>query len=141
MMQSDNQPARKENSSSVKSVLGLFKHHLFIWGFIIVMILIGLMIGIDKKIIVFITIILSVFTQIFAGLGGLIAAIPLIGPFIIKVLTIPFFWLVNAIGYFVGAVAIKKGYTSEFTKTRVLTLALLIGIIIGYILGHAIPLR
>ena len=49
MMQSDNQPARKENSSSVKSVLGLFKHHLFIWGFIIVMILIGLMIGIELK--------------------------------------------------------------------------------------------
>jgi uncharacterized membrane protein len=56
-------------------------------------------------------------------------------------LAIPFFWILNALGYFVGAVAIKKGYRSEFTKSRILTLALLIGIIIGYIIGHLIPMR
>jgi hypothetical protein len=45
------------------------------------------------------------------------------------------------LGYFVGAVAIKKGYRAEFTKSRVLTLALLTGIIIGYIIGHLVPMR
>ncbi|MBT3217261.1 MAG: hypothetical protein HOD97_03845 [Candidatus Marinimicrobia bacterium] len=118
-----------------------YRRHFVVWALIGIIIFVSLKLGIDKKIIVFVTVILGVFTQVFVGLGGLIAAVPLIGPIIIKVLTIPFFWIVNAIGYFVGAVAIKKGYTSEFTKTRVLTLALLIGIIIGYILGHAIPLR
>lgn len=140
-MQLDNQNNPHKNTNSLKEILGTFKYHIFIWTLIILLIIAGIQFGVDKKIIVFITIILGVFTQVFAGLGGLIAAVPLIGPIIIKVLTIPFFWLINAMGYFVGAVAIKKGYTSEFTKTRVLTLALLIGIIIGYILGHAIPLR
>lgn len=140
-MQLDNQKNPHKNTNSLKEILGTFKYHIFIWTLIILLIIAGIQFGVDKKIIVFITIILGVFTQVFAGLGGLIAAVPLIGPIIIKVLTIPFFWLINAMGYFVGAVAIKKGYTSEFTKTRVLTLALLIGIIIGYILGHAIPLR
>ena len=97
--------------------------------------------GIDLKVVVFGTIVIGVFTQAFAGLAALIATIPLIGPFIIKVLAIPFFWILNALGYFVGAVAIKKGYRSEFTKSRILTLALLIGIIIGYIIGHLIPMR
>lgn len=123
------------------SMLKAYQRHLWIWLGIALIIVLSLRLGIDEKIIVFVTILLGVFTQAFVGLGGLIAAIPFIGPIIIKVLTIPFFWLINALGYFVGAVAIKKGYTSEFTKTRILTLALLIGIIIGYVLGHIIPLR
>jgi hypothetical protein len=47
----------------------------------------------------------------------------------------------NALGYFVGVIAIKRGYSGEFMKSRVLTVALLVGIIVGYIIGHLIPLR
>ncbi len=97
--------------------------------------------GIDKKIIVFVTLILGFFTQIFAGFGALIAMVPWIGPLVIKVFTIPFFWMVNAMGYFVSIIAIKKGYSKQFTRSRVLTVAMLFGIIIGYVLGHIIPLR
>jgi len=115
--------------------------HIIIWIFISSAIAVALKFGIDKKVVVFGTLVIGVFTQAFAGLAALLAAVPLIGPFIIKVFAIPFFWVLNALGYFVGAVAIKKGYRREFTKSRVLTLALLIGIIIGYIIGHLIPMR
>jgi len=57
------------------------------------------------------------------------------------VLAIPFFWILNGLGYFVGMIAIKRGYSGEFMKSRVLTLALLVGIVVGYIIGHIIPLR
>ena len=67
--------------------------------------------------------------------------IPLIGPLIIKAISIPVFWFLNAMGYVVSGVAIKKGYATELAKSRIVTLGLLIGIIIGYILGHLIPLR
>jgi hypothetical protein len=53
----------------------------------------------------------------------------------------PFFWIVNGLGYFVSVIAIKKGYTKEMVRSRVLTLALLVGILIGYILGHLLPIR
>ena len=96
--------------------------------------------GIDKKFLVFIAFIISVFTEVFVGLSAFIAAIPIIGPMIIKIITIPFFWIFNAMGTLVSAIAIKKGYATEFAKGRILTLALLIGIIIGYILGNLIPL-
>ena len=126
---------------SKQPFLNTYGKQILIWSVITAVIGISLKMGIDQKVVVFGTIVIGVFTQAFAGLAALIATIPLIGPFIIKVLAIPFFWILNALGYFVGAVAIKKGYRSEFTKSRILTLALLIGIIIGYIIGHLIPMR
>ena len=123
---------------------GFFKQrwkHILAWALILVIIIIALKMEVDGKIVVFVTLILGFFTQIFAGFGALIALVPWIGPFIIKVFTIPFFWLLNAMGYFVSIIAIKKGYSKQLTRSRVLTVALLFGIIIGYVLGHIIPLR
>jgi len=126
---------------ALKTFLKTYKHQIFIWISIATVIAVALKFGIDKKAVVFGTVVVGVFTQAFAGFAALIAAVPLIGPFIVKVFAIPFFWLLNALGYFVGAIAIKKGYSREFTKSRVLTLALLIGIILGYIIGHLVPMR
>ena len=47
---------------------------------------------VDGKLVVFITLILGFFTQIFAGVGALISMVPWIGPFIIKIFTIPSSW-------------------------------------------------
>ena len=115
--------------------------YLLVWIVILLIIIIALKMGVDEKIVVFVTLALGFFTQIFAGFGALIAMVPWIGPFIIKVFTIPFFWMLNAMGYFVSIIAIKKGYSKQLTRSRVLTVALLFGIIIGYVLGHIIPLR
>ena len=115
--------------------------HILAWALILVIIIIALKMEVDGKIVVFVTLILGFFTQIFAGFGALIAMVPWVGPFIIKVFTIPFFWLLNAMGYFVSIIAIKKGYSKQLTRSRVLTVALMFGIIIGYVLGHIIPLR
>ena len=123
---------------------GFFKQrwkHILAWALILVIIIIALKMEVDGKIVVFVTLILGFFTQIFAGFGALIAMVPWVGPFIIKVFTIPFFWLLNAMGYFVSIIAIKKGYSKQLTRSRVLTVALMFGIIIGYVLGHIIPLR
>ena len=96
--------------------------------------------GIDRKIIVFAAFIIGVFTELFVGIIALIAAIPLIGPMIIKVVSIPVFWVLNALGTLVSGIAIKKGYATELAKGRIMTLALLIGMIIGYIIGNLLPL-
>lgn len=97
--------------------------------------------GIDKKLIVFTAFIIGVFTEIFAGIGILVAAIPVVGPMIVKVVSIPVFWILNALGTLVSGIAIKKGYATELAKGRIMTLALLIGMIIGYIIGNLIPLQ
>ena len=97
--------------------------------------------GINQRIVVLITLVLGIFTQIFSGVTSLIALIPFFGPFIIKVISIPIFYILNAAGWVVSGIAIKKGYANELSKSRTVTLALLIGIIIGYILGNIIPLE
>jgi len=118
-----------------------YKFHILLWVFIGVAVVVALQYGVDEKIVVFTTLVLGIFTQVFAGLGALIAMIPIIGPILIKVITIPFFWMINALGHGVSIVAIKKGYTNELVKSRVLTIALLIGIVLGYIMGNLIPLQ
>ena len=118
-----------------------YKFHILLWILIGAAVVVALQYGVDEKIVVFTTLILGIFTQVFAGLGALIAMIPIIGPILIKIITIPFFWMINALGHGVSIVAIKKGYTNELVKSRVLTIALLIGIVLGYIMGNLIPLQ
>ena len=96
---------------------------------------------VDKKLIAVMTLTLGLLTKAFAGLGAMVSLLPVVGPLIVKLLTMPFFWIVNGLGYFVSVIAIKKGYTKEMVRSRVLTLALLVGILIGYILGHLLPIR
>ena len=123
------------------AIIKRYKFHIFLWVLIGVAVAVALRYGVDEKIVVFSTLVLGIFTQVFAGLGALIAMIPIIGPILIKVVTIPFFWIINAVGHGVSIVAIKKGYTNELVKSRVLTIALLIGIVLGYIMVNLIPLQ
>ena len=127
------------------TLVSKLKWKILVW--ITLMIVLGLTFfyghqyGINQRIIILITLALGTFTQIFSGITSLIALIPFFGPFILKVISIPIFYILNAMGWVVSAVAIKKGYVNELSKSRTITLALLVGIIIGYILGNIIPLN
>ena len=123
-----------------KTLLKIFYKKILFWIFLAVIVAIAINHGIDKKLIVFSAFIISVFTEVFVGFSALIAAVPVIGPMIIKIVTIPVFWIFNAMGTLVSGLAIKKGYATELARGRILTLALLIGMIIGYIIGNLIPL-
>ena len=124
-----------------KSILFYYRYKIIIWVFIMLVVSTAIIYGIDKKLIVFTAFIFGVFTEIFAGLGVIVAAIPLIGPMIIKIVSVPIFWILNALGTLVSGIAIKKGYATELARGRIMTLALLIGMIIGYIIGNIIPLQ
>ena len=95
----------------------------------------------DIRAITIITLLLGYITNVFVGLTTLVGLVPVIGPLIVKIFTIPFFWLLNGLGYFTSAYAIKKGYGRDIMSHRLIIIILLIGIILGYILGHLIPVR
>lgn len=120
----------KANPKTILTILG-----------IILAVYLMIVFKLDVRAIAIITLILGYITNVFAGITALIALVPLIGPLIVKVFTIPFFWLLNGMGYFTSAYAIKKGYGRDVAKHRLITIALLTGIVLGYILGHLIPLR
>ena len=123
------------------TILLSYRKRVVIWMIAGGMIFTASYYGIDKKLIVFTAFIIGVFTEIFTGIGVLVAAIPVVGPMIIKIVSIPVFWILNALGTLVSGIAIKKGYATELAKGRIMTLALLIGMIIGYIIGNLIPLQ
>ena len=127
------------------SIISYYKWKILFWSILFSLIgaalVYGPEYGINQRIVVFITLVLGIFTQVFTGITSLIALIPFFGPFILKVISIPIFYILNAVGWIVSGIAIKKGYVNELSKSRTVTLALLIGIIIGYILGNVIPLE
>ena len=125
-------------------ILSNLKWRIILWILLFTIIYLaftyGKQYGINQRIIILATLVLGVFTQIFTGITSLIAIIPFFGPFILKVVSIPIFYFLNALGWVVSAIAIKKGYVNELSRSRTVTFALLVGIIIGYILGNIIPL-
>ena len=127
------------------SIIYSYKWKIFFWMILLFLIVSAMVYGpeygVNQRIVILFTLALGIFTQIFSGITSLIAVIPFFGPFIIKVISIPIFYILNAVGWIVSGIAIKKGYTKELSKSRTVTLALLIGIIIGYILGNIIPLE
>lgn len=123
------------NLNRFKSYLRPLSKILLLWLVIFLIVALGIHFGVDKKIIGIAVAIFGFLTNAFAGLFTLIAFIPFVGPLIVKVVTLPIFWIFNGLGYFLSAFAIKRGYSKEVMNYRVLTMAFLLGIIIGFILG------
>lgn len=111
---------------------------IIIWIAILIFIELGLQFGLDKKIIAVFAVIFGILGNAFAGLIAIIALVPIIGPLIVKVLSLPVFWLLNAIGYYVSVVAIKKGYSKNVINYRVITIIFLLGFTFGYLIAKLI---
>jgi hypothetical protein len=118
----------------------LYRNRRFIitWTIIIVAIALGLYLKIDKEAIAVGVVIFGIIANAFAGLAGLIAMIPFIGPLLIKVLSLPVFWLLNALGYYVSVIAIKKGYGRDVVSYRMITVIFLVGFAVGFIIAKLI---
>lgn len=108
------------------------------WVIIIVFVEMGILLGWDKKVIGLVVALFGIITSAFTGMVAIIGLVPLVGPLVAKVLTIPIIWILNALGYFVSIIAIKKGFKKEVLDYRVLTVSLLTGVVIGYVLGKLI---
>jgi hypothetical protein len=95
----------------------------------------GLQFNVDRSVIAGSVIVVGLLSNAFAWLLGIIAWVPIIGPLIVKVLSIGFIWLLNAVGYLVSYIAIRRGYSKDVLTYRGLTVAIIIGIVIGFVLG------
>ncbi len=115
-----------------------FRKILIIWIVLAGFVIISLLLGLDKAAVTFIAILFGFISQAFIGLINLIALIPFVGPLIAKVLALPIYWILNALGYFVSLIAIKKGYSKDVLTYRVLTIVFLIGMTVGFVIGKLI---
>ncbi len=118
-----------------KTFIRAYKKIFIYFLIIIFFVWIAFLLHIDKKIIGFSVVIVGFITHLFMEIMGLVALIPVIGPLIVRIVTLPFIIIVNFIGYIVTLFAFKKGYKVEVAKSKMFTTALLIGIVIGFIVG------
>ena len=103
-----------------------------------VLIYLGYRYHLDHKVIFGSTVLIGLLSGAFSWLVGVLGLIPLIGPILVKILSIGLIWLLNAIGYVISYIAIKRGYSKDVLTYRGLTIALIIGIVIGYIIAQYI---
>jgi len=109
-----------------------------IWIIIFAILYIGIESRLDTRLLAAGLLLFGLLTSAFSWLLGLISVVPLVGSPLVKVLGLPVVWLLNALGYVVSFVAIRRGYSQDVLTYRGLTVALIIGIIIGYVLGRLI---
>lgn len=100
------------------------------------LIYIGYHYHVDNKVIAGGAVVFGLLSGVFAWVVGIIGLVPLIGPIIVKVLSIGFIWLLNAVGYVTSYIAIKRGYSQDVLTYRGLTIALIVGIVIGYVIAQ-----
>jgi len=93
---------------------------------------------VDKSVIAGGVLVVGLVTNAFAWLLGIVGLVPIIGPLVVKVLSIGAIWLLNAVGYLVSFVAIKRGYSKDVLTYRGITIALIVGIVIGFIVGKLV---
>lgn len=104
----------------------------------ILVIIIGWIAGLEGRLVAAIAALVALLTSAFTGFAALIGLIPWAGPIIVKALSIPAIWIMNAAGYFTAVFLAQRGHSKSVLDSRVMTYMLLVGIIIGYILGKII---
>jgi len=92
----------------------------------------------NKPIAAILILLVGIVTHIFTELLSLLALVPIFGPVLVKIISLPFIILLNGITYLVSFFALRKGYKVEMLKSRSFTTTLLLGILLGYILGKII---
>lgn len=112
-----------------------YEYAIIAWVIIIWLVVMAIYYSLDRQIIGAIVLLVGIIGQAFAALGVWVGLVPVVGPLVVKILSLPFIWLLNGVGYIVSYVAIHRGFKKEVLNTRVMTIMLLIGIAVGYILG------
>ena len=112
-----------------------YKIMIPVWLGLLGLIWYGVHLGVDKRAIAGVIFLLGLLSNAFAWLLGIIALVPIVGPLIVKALSLSILWILNALGYLVSFVAIRRGYSKDVMTYRGLTVALIVGMIIGFIFG------
>ena len=105
---------------------------------LVVFIVVAKYLGVEGRIIALVVLVVGWLSQAFAFLLALLALIPVVGPLIVSVVTLPFFLVVNGLAYVITLVSVRKGYVRSAIESRILVAALLVGMVMGYVLGKLV---
>lgn len=124
--------------NKIRQFLSNYRVAILAWLLIIILIDAGLYFGVDRSVVALAVLAVGILGQAFAALIAWIGFVPLVGPMVAHVLSLPFIWLLNGVGYLISIVAIRRGYSKDVLNYRIITITLLFGITFGYILGKLV---
>lgn len=122
----------------LRQFLSNYRIAIVAWIIIIILIEAGLYYRVDHNVVALGVLIVGIVGQAFSALIAWIGLVPLVGPMVAHVLSLPFLWLLNGVGYLASIVAIRRGYSKDVLNYRVITITLLFGITFGFILGRVL---
>ena len=138
---SEQPPSQGEDRGKTPSSLPWWmdwKFMLPVWVMIAGIIWLGIELHLDTHIIAAAVFLIGLLSNAFTWLLGIVAVVPLVGPLIVKVFSLGFIGLLNAVGSLVSFVTIRRGYSKDVLTYRGVTIALIVGIVIGYIVGKVV---
>jgi hypothetical protein len=124
--------------NKIRQFLSNYRVAILAWLLIIILIDAGLYFGAEKSGVALAVLAVGILGQAFAALIAWIGFVPLVGPMVAHVLSLPFIWLLNGVGYLFSIIAIRRGYSKDVLSYRIITIVLLFGITFGYILGKLV---
>jgi hypothetical protein len=128
---------KKENfKTRMRDFWVSYRKFIFLWLLIILFVIVSIQLGFDRKIIALVVILIGFLTSAFVALIGMVGAIPTVGPLVAKVITLPFFLLLNAFAYLFTFIALRMGFKRDIVRARIISTAFLVGVVIGFILGR-----
>lgn len=89
----------------------------------------------DMRVLAAGVVLIALVSNVFAWCVGLLGFLPWIGPLLVKVLHLPFVWIINGLGYILSFMAIRAGHGEATLNYRLLTIVFLSGAICGYIIA------
>jgi hypothetical protein len=104
-------------------------------GSLVLCIFILVKLGLDTRIVAAIALLAGLLTHAFSIILGVIALVPVIGPVIVGLLSLPIFWFINATSHVITALAVKQGYGKDLARSKLLVVMLMIGMILGFLIG------
>ena len=122
----------------IRQFLRNYRVAISAWLLIVALIYAGLYYRIDNNVVALSVLIVAVLGQAFGALVAWIGFVPFVGPMVAHVLSLPFIWLLNGVGYLASVVAIRRGYSKDVLNYRIITITLLFGITFGYVLGKVL---
>jgi hypothetical protein len=111
---------------------------VFIWVAIALAAVLAIHFGLDKPLVAGVLVLVGFATQAFAGLVGIVALVPVIGPPIAAMLTLPFFLVLNGLAYLVTFFALRSGYKLTVVSARIVAAAVVVGFILGFLVGRSL---
>lgn len=112
---------------------------LLFWTILLLLVALGYALKLDRHLVAALAIlwglVTPIFTAAFTFLVGALGATPILGPVLVKVITLPIVLLIQGLAFIASLVGVKLGHGRKVFEARVAATILLIGLVIGYILG------